>query len=105
MQVTTTSAQRDPKKGKVLRDDDGNTLAKPFLGLQGEVIKVLRKEERIIVKGVNMRTRVKTVRAHTYIRTYEHRFARNKYSLRSPVKQKIKRRKEFIFLVLIFCLF
>lgn len=63
VQVTTTSRKRDKdNKGKHLKNADGSFVAEDWLGAQGVVLKVLRKQERIIVKGVNMRTRVAQVR-------------------------------------------
>lgn len=67
VQVTTTSRKRDKdNKGKHLKNADGSFVAEDWLGAQGVVLKVLRKQERIIVKGVNMRTRVAQVRTRTH---------------------------------------
>lgn len=58
VQVTHTSPLRDAKKGRIVRNEEGQTIAQSWMGQQGEVLKVLRNEERIIVKGVNMKTRI-----------------------------------------------
>jgi hypothetical protein len=60
VEVTRTSSLRDAN-GDVLSNEIGQRLAKPYLGMQGVVLRVLRKEERIVVKGVNMRSRVQRV--------------------------------------------
>ena len=74
VQVTTTSRKRDKdNKGKHLKNADGSFVAEDWLGAQGVVLKVLRKQERIIVKGVNMRTRVAQVRTQTQQRRQRHR--------------------------------
>jgi len=57
VQVVRTSAKRGPRdyRGERIGEDHLQEL----VGMRGRVLRVLRKQDRIIVEGVNMRTRVK----------------------------------------------
>lgn len=58
VQVTQASLVRDPRTGAALQNQYGQTMAQKWNGQQGEVLKVLRKQEQVIIKGVNLTKRV-----------------------------------------------
>lgn len=66
VQVTQPSLVRDPQSGRALQNKYGQTMAEKWNGQQGEVLKVIRKHEQVIVKGVNLTKRV--VRVSTFSR-------------------------------------
>ncbi len=63
VQVASTGRKRDKdNKGKWLKNSDGTYVAEDWLGAQGKVLAVLRRSGRIVVQGVNMKTRIAQVR-------------------------------------------
>lgn len=60
VEVTRTAAKRNREsgRGERLRTTDGGAVAEDWLGQRGRVIKVMRKTNQVIVRGVNLRTRV-----------------------------------------------
>lgn len=65
VQVTQPSLIKDFATGKAKQNQFGQSMTQKWLGQQGVVLAVLRKEERVIVEGINLKTRVMRVRRDT----------------------------------------
>lgn len=57
VEVTQPSLVKDYPSKKPLMNQFGQRMTHKYLGQQGKVLALLRKQERIIVEGVNLKTR------------------------------------------------